>query len=467
MSYSKVFKNASIYTVFSIFSKAINFLLLPLYTAYLTTADYGIVGMITALVAFLSTIYILSLQGALNRFYIEYKARSKVLDALYSTVFLTVIVNSALWTIVSFLGSKVFELLLPGVDFYPYIFWGLITVWLKPIYLIYQRILQAKQDGKGVAKLDFGQAFINIALTVFFVVVLKQKAEGIIKAQAITAFIIATVISFSFLRKLSWRFSPLLLKKTLRYSLPLIPHSLAGVTSTMLDRFVINKYLGAGEVGVYNIAFQFGNLSNLLTTAFNQAYVPWFNEQVKSNQRGKVVAVAKTATLIFSLFAMGISLFSEEILNLIAKGNFLNGAQYVPYLAFAYCFNGVYFIFATDLFYDISGKGVRRLASITIFSAFINLILNFIMVPVWGIYGAAFAFIATKLVFAIITGILVSKKPNVEVKVLPLILIVAFFFFITLVFLSFLTFISKIIVFIAIISVIAIWMLKSINNVKV
>ena len=443
MSYSTIAKNASIYTVFSIFSKAVNFLLLPLYTAYLTTEDYGIVGIITALTAFLSTIYVLSLNGAINRFYIEYKDSDHLLNALYSTIFITIIINVCVWTIIVFVGHNIFDYLLPGVNFYPFIFWGLMTVSLKPIYLIYQRILQAQQNGKKVAILDFSLTAINITLTILFVVFLKEKAIGVIKAQTFAALVIAIAIIVIFLRKLQWTFNREIFNKTMKYSLPLIPHSMAGVTSTMIDRFVINKYLGAAEVGIYNIAFQFGNISNIITSAFNQAYVPWFNQQVKDNKTKSVKEIVYVATIIFSLLAMGISLFADEILRLFAKGDFLKGTEYIPYLAFAYVLNGIYFIFATELFYDISGKGSQKLAFITISSAGLNFILNILFVPKWGIMGSAFAFIITKLFFAATTAKIVKNKATVKINPVVLILISLFFFIISLIILQANSFIFK------------------------
>ena len=447
MSYSKIVKNASIYTVFSVFSKSVNFLLLPLYTSYLTTADYGIVGIVTALTAFLSIVYTLSLAGSINRFYVEYKRKNKILNALYSTIFITVILNATFWTFVSLIGSKLFNYLIPNIDFFPYIFWGIMTVWLLPIYLLYQRILQARQNGKKVAFLNLSYTLINIALTVIFIVVLKQKAEGVIKAQTITALIMAVLIFVIFLRKIKWNFSSKLFKRIIKYSLPLIPHSLAGVSSTMIDRFVINKYLGASEVGIYNIAYQFGNISNVLTSAFNQAYVPWFNEQVKENRKDLIKIVALFATIVFSLFSMGISLFSEDILKLFAKEDFLKGAEFIPYLAFAYALNGVYYIFATDLFYDITGKGVRKLALITISSALINLVLNIALIPTLGILGAAVAFVVTKLSFAFITGLIAQKKAHAKINIGTLISIVLVFFAATLLILNHFSFLLKLIVY--------------------
>lgn len=432
MSYKTIVGNASIYSIFSIFSKGINFLLLPLYTAYLSTEDYGIVGIITALIAFLSTIYILSLQGAINRFYVEYINNKTKLGSLYSTIFITVILNATLWTIIALSSNKIFAKILPGIEFYPYVFWGLLTTWLKPLYILYQRILQAQQNGKKVVALDAGYTVVNVLLTIFFVVVLKQKAEGVIKSQTFAVLSIDIIILIIFLRKLKLRFNTDIFRRTMRYSLPLIPHSLAGVTSTMIDRFVINKFLGVAEVGVYNIAFQFGNLSNILTSAFNQAYIPWFNQQVKENKTELIKKVAQLATLVFSIFAMGISLFSDEVLRLFAEGDFLNGSKYIPYLAFAYVLNGIYFIFATDLFYDITGKGSQKLAIITVSSALINFILNMLLVPLWGISGAAIAFIFTKLYFALITGFSIRKRAFVQLNVFKLVFIALAFFILSL-----------------------------------
>ncbi|WP_348799455.1 lipopolysaccharide biosynthesis protein [Flavobacterium adhaerens] len=466
MSYNKIAKNTSLYTFFSLFSKSINFLLLPLYTNLLTTDEYGIIGLVTALTAFMSTIYTLSLSGSINRFYIELVDRPKVLDTFFSTIFITIIINSIFWTILALIFSDFFLVIMPGIDFYPYVFWGLMTVLLRPIYLVYQVILQSKQEGKKVALLDFFLSIVNILITVLLLVVFRQKAEGVLKAQTLSILLIDMIIIIIFLKKLNWRFNKVLFKKALNYSLPLIPHSLGGMTSTMLDRFVINKYLGVKEAGVYNIAYQFGNLSNIFTMAFNQAFTPWFNEQVKMNNNSQIKIVTKLSILLFSLFAMGVSLFSKEVLELMAKGDFIQGFQYVPFLAFGYAFNGIYFIYSTDLFYEISGKGLRKLAVITIASAVINLISNILLVPIHGVIGAAFAFILTKMIFAIITGIVVKKISRVGVGITNSLCTVLAFFLISMVALLYFSFVIKMMIYIFISSFVLYNPLKTIINSK-
>ncbi len=454
MSYGKIAKNTSVYTLVSLFSKSINFLLLPLYTSYLSTEEYGIIGLVTAFIAFLSTIYTLSLTGAINRFYAEFVKNNKLLNNLFSTIFIVVIGNATFWTIIALLSSNIFSYFIPGINFYPYIFWGLITVWLRPIYLVYQKILQSQQDSKKAALLDLTISFITIIITLILLIGFNNKAEGVIKAQAFAMIFISLVIAFTFFRKLKWEFDARLFKKTLNYSLPLVPHSLAGISSTMMDRFVINKYLGTEETGLYNIAYQFGNLSNVFTMAFNQAYVPWFNEQMKSNNKSQIKVVAKLAIILFSIGAMGLSLFSKEVLELITHGDFIKGFEYVPYLAFGYAFNGVYFIYSTSLFYDIKGKGVKMLAKITVSSAFINLVLNFMLIPVYGIIGAAFSFVITKIIFATITGLVNKNAYNIEIKIFNSILIVFAFFIASLLITKYFNLLFKVLIYIVLILIV-------------
>lgn len=198
MGYRTIVQNASIYSTISIFTKAVNLLLLPVYTEYLTVADYGVVGLITGMIAFLGAIYMLSLQGAINRFYIEYKNNNTLLKSLYSTIFITVAINSSIWFVLSYIFSSVFKFLIPGVDFYPFILWGLITVWLKPFYLLYQRILQARQDGKRVALLDIFYSIVNISSTLLLVIFFKLKAEGVILSQTIASFVIFSYVVYVF-----------------------------------------------------------------------------------------------------------------------------------------------------------------------------------------------------------------------------------------------------------------------------
>jgi O-antigen/teichoic acid export membrane protein len=183
----KVLKNSGIYGIVSILQKAIGFFLLPLYTAYLSTTDYGIIGVVSSIVSFLSLFYMLSLNGAVTRFYYEYKSDEERVKELWGTIITFVLINSLLLSSILFTFHKyLLDPFAKGINFYPYIFLGLIAITLNPMYSIFQSTLQTRQIGRkyGLNNLIF--FIINLVLTIILVVVFNLKAVGVLLAAAIT-----------------------------------------------------------------------------------------------------------------------------------------------------------------------------------------------------------------------------------------------------------------------------------------
>lgn len=407
----KVLKNSSIYGIVSILQKTIGFFLLPLYTSYLTPQDYGITAVVGSIVSFLSIFYMLSLDGAISRFYFEYKDDEEKLKEFWGTNIFFIMINSLfLSTILLIFNKFLLQPLVKGVDFYPYIFLGLISITLNPIYNIFQRTLQVEQNAKKYGLNNITYFIVNLTLTITFVVFLKLGAKGVLLSGAVTdvIFFIYTIIDFIPRVKISINKKYLL--ESFRYSFPLIPHSLAGWTMAMVDRLFLNGIQNTSVVGLYNIGYQFGNILNILTTAVNQAYVPWFYEKMGEESSGKesIIKFAEYAIVIYGFLAMGISLFGQEILRVMVSKSFRDGWKVIPFISFAYVFNGIYYFFVTPLFYN--KKGTKFIPIGTLTSGGLNALFNYLFIPKYGMIGSAFAsmlsnILATFLVLLIMFNI--------------------------------------------------------------
>jgi O-antigen/teichoic acid export membrane protein len=389
----KVLKNTGIYGIVSVLQKAIQFFLLPVYTAYLTPKDFGITGVVGSVVSFLSIFYVLSLNGAVTKFYYDYKDDKEKVKELWGTIFLFVLINSlALTSIFTVFHKYLLDPFAKGVSFYPYLLLGLISVTLNPCYSIFQSTLQARQIGKKFGLNNFLYFLVNLSLTLLFVVGFKLKAAGILLALAITdiIFFIYTLIDFTPTIKL--KINKPILKKSLDYSLPLLPHSLSGWILAMLDRLFLNNMKSTTDVGIYNTGFQFANIVNILTTAVNQAFVPWFFENAKEGKEGKrrIIKFAEYLSIVFAFVALILSLFGKEVLTLMTSNkDFVEGWKVIPFLSFAYAFNGLYYFFVSPLFYN--SKGTRKIPAVTLSNAGLNALLNALFIPKYGIIGAAVA----------------------------------------------------------------------------
>lgn len=428
----KVLKNSSIYGVVSILQKAIGFFLLPLYTSYLNPRDYGITAVVGAIVSFLSVFYMLSLNASISRFYFDYNEDEEKLKEFWGTNILFVIINSLVVSCIIIIFHR--SLIGPftkGVDFYPYIFLGLISITLNPIYSIFQSTLQAEQNGKKYGINNFLYFLVNLILTIVLVTYFKLQAKGVLLAASITDIIFFIYTLIDFLPKVKLKMNRRYLKKSIAYSFPLIPHSLAGWTMSMIDRLFLNGMKTTVAVGIYNIGFQFGNIINILSTAVNQAYVPWFFEKMKKGEKEEIIKFVEYAVVGYGFVAMCISLFGQDVLKIMVSKNFRDGWVVIPFIAFAYVFNGIYYFFVNPLFYN---KTSTKFVPIGTFSsAIINCVANAFLIPQYGIIGAAVASILSSFFSSVLILNIMLKVEKVDLKYIKIYIITFGFFAISMI----------------------------------
>jgi len=291
---------------------------------------------------------------------------------------------------------------------------ALASISLNTVYALYQTCLQAKQDGLKYGLNNFLFFIINLLLTLLFVVFFKWGAFGILLAQLVTnsVFFIYTLVVF--FPKIYLGFDNKELINSLKYSLPLLPHSLFGWTFSTIDRVLINKLKSIADTGLYNVASQFGLLLGILTDSVNKAYAPWFFEKLDQGSEGRIAItkVAETLVLIYSLLAIGLSFFTPEILTLMTHELYHKAWVVVPSLASGYVFGGIYYLVCNSLF--ISRTWIVPL--VTLSSAIVSVVMNLILIPVFGSFGASLASLLAQFVTSVITIIVSMKVETVKYK---------------------------------------------------
>lgn len=387
---SKLAGNSIIYTVFSVLQKGINFFLLPIYTVYLTTEEYGTIGVVTSLTAIYSIFFGLVLNGAATRFYFKYQNDKNAVKELWGTLFTFTLLNSFSLFAVFFVFKSFFVIpFAEGISFYPFIFLGLISSVFNTSFIFFQSCVQAKQDGFRYAIANFLFFALNLFLILLFVVLFKKKAEGVLAALSITTivFFIYTIIFFS--PQIRWGINKKYLKDALFYSLPLLPHALSGWIFTAMDRIFINNLRSASEVGIYSVGFQFAYILNVIATSVQQAYSPWFMEQIEHNPNYQEEIRKKSSFMVnaYALIAMGIIIFAPIVLRFMTTSSFHRGVTVIPFLVGAAFLNSMYYIYTNVFFISKT-----YLVSIISFSgAGVILLSEILFIPRFGIIGAAFS----------------------------------------------------------------------------
>ncbi len=415
MAKNRLLENSTIYGTLNLFRKGINLLLLPILTSYLTTYDFGIVAVVTSINAFLNVVYLLGLHGSLNRFYFEYRSDSSKVQELFGTSLTVVLIVSGLLTMLLFAFHRILlNPFLQEVEFYPYMAIGLFSLLLNPVFTVYQTSLQARQKGKVYGRNDLLFFITNLVLLLIAVIFLRLGAKGVLGSLALTNlfFFVYTLTRFG--KEMNFGINRKMLRDSLRYSIPFVPHSLSAVLSSTVDKIFINSILSTSLAGIYKVGDTFGGIVFLIASGINQAFVPWFNEQVKAEKLDKVLNPSKVLIILYCLIALGVSLFGKYIIFYLTPIEYHKSWTVITFISFSFVFHGVYYFYSMPLLYDVSGKGSRTLPIFTIFSALLNVFLNYLLIARFGIIGAGIATLFSK--YALVIGLNFAYKKFIDLR---------------------------------------------------
>jgi len=417
----RLLKNSGLYALVQILQKSIGLILIPIYTGLMVPAEKGISDTVVALVSFLSILFSLSLNAAVIRFYVDYKEDKKKLKEFWGACITFVALNCIIMSSVFIIFRRILiEPFAKGIDFFPFIFLGIISITLNAIYNIFQTTLQAKEESRKYASNNLAYFLVNLSLNLLFVVGFKKGSLGILLALAITdiIFFIYTVVVF--IPTISLNIKKCYIVQALKYSLPLLPHSLSGWAVAMIDKLFLANINGLSSPAIYSNGAQFGNIINVLTQAVNQAYVPWFFERMedKEKNQNEIVKMSEILTIIYSVLAMGMSLFGPEIFKVMVNKKYYSGWTVIPFLSFAFVFNGIYYFFVNPLFFN--KKGVKFIAIGTFTGAILNCILNVILIPKFDIIGASIASLFASILSCILIYYISTKIEPIGFNIIKL-----------------------------------------------
>ena len=391
----RVLLNSVIYSCSGLLLKCFSFFLLPLYTTYLTTEDYGINSVITSFIATSSYIVAFSLFAAIMRFYVDLKDDPKKLKRFYGTIVTFVFLSSIVFSVIlTLLQGPVSKYLFSGIDYFPLIFVGLISLVFTCQHTIFDNILKSQQKAMKSSICSILFFFLSVALNIFFVVYLQLGALGTLLATLIAyaVYTIYFVIEMSIMHTIEFCIDWKLLKSALKYSIPIMPHNLSTQIAMFLSKILISGSGSLSDLGVYSVAAQFGNISDTIQSYVDSAYGPWLYEKLHNKEAEFKKVIRSNVNLLISvigLFFVGISLFAQDYIVLFIEESYLDAWKYVPLIVSVFAIKTAYYFFVEVLFYFKDAS--RKLFWATLSSSFMNIILSYFFIPKWNVYGSILA----------------------------------------------------------------------------
>lgn len=424
----KVLENSFFYIFSSLLVKAMGFLLLPIYTLFLTPDDYGVTNLVMGFLNVATFIVAFSLYSAVIRFYAEYNENQRKLKRLYGTVIIFVFISGITSLIVGLIFKNiVVSIFFEGIQFYPIVFIAFLSLVFISLYTLHQSMLQGMQQGKKLAKLNLIVFISTAALKILFIGFFKLGAVGFLLAQLIVNIIyfFYVVIDLKKNDLVEWTIDLPILKETLKYSIPLMPHNLSTRIASLASRVFINTSGTLANVGLYSIAMQFGNLIDVVQVAVNRAFQPWFYEMMNNNDeesKKEAVNLSYLLLVFYSLIYMGIGLFSQEVVILMTNDNYIMAWTVIPILVIGFSIKSMYYFYVNVImFYK---QAARKLFISTIIGSLMDIFLAYLLVPRFGIYGSAVAFVLAKLIIVTIVVYLSKLYDDVGYRVIKMLSII-------------------------------------------
>lgn len=394
-SNSKVLINSIIYSGSGLLLKCFSFFMLPLYTAYLTTEDYGITSVISSFTSTASIIVAFSLFSAVMRFYVDIKDDPEKQKRFYGTiitfVFLSSIVFGIILTLLRDLASRY---LFSDIDYYPLMLVCLISLIFSCQHTLFDKILRSQQKALKSSICSIVYFFLTLALNVFFVVGMKLGALGTLLASLISCMVYTLyfVVEMSINHTIKFCLDLELLKAALKYSIPIMPHNLSTQIALFVSKLLISGIGSLSGLGVYTVATQFGNIADTIQSYVDSAYGPWLYEKLHNKEADFRKTIRENVNLLISvigLFFLGISLFAQDYIVLFVDDAYVEAWVYVPLIVTVFSIKTAYYFYVEVLFYFKEAS--RKLFWATLTSSFVNIFLSYFLIPIWGVYGSILA----------------------------------------------------------------------------
>jgi len=421
VSFKHFFKHSIIYGISNAAVKISGVVLLPIYTSVFSVEEYGRLGLFLITNLIFSQVLVFGQHQSLVRFssIAEYADKKK-------KVFFTILVFIFFVLVIFISLSELFLNLYPSLlgDKFPYVGELKICIYIISLLVLnnfFLNKLRSSENSVAYTTINIVKLTCNISLIIYFVVSLNLKIIGVLYAQLISEFVGFLILVLKLINEMEFKFDKKILKNSLQFGVPLILSTLALNLLTGSDRYVIKLLAGEYHLGLYELGYRISGILNMMViipfslTLLPSAYKVYGTDGAKAYY-----------SKLMTYFAIGItwlglilSFFGENILSLLAQNeSFYDSNLIVPILIIAQIFVGINIVGSLGMYLTGDTKFV---AIITLGCATVNILLNIIIVPKYGFYGAAFVTMISFVLLFSLSLIRSNKKINIPYEYFNLI----------------------------------------------
>ena len=367
----------------------IHFLLLPLYTRYLKPEEFGIIYLGRTITFILSIFLSLGVHRAVTYFYYEVKEEDERRRNLGTMWVFMMVISIGLTVLFDRFGNAVFPLMIQSISFDPFIRLSIWTAFFNTLGLLPLSLLQAKEQAGLYISLTALKTLITVTFVIKFIAFDSQGAYGYLWGTLLASVLMVIPYALVTLNNVTIGWKIPTIKRALGYSLPLVPHDLAGWALEYSDRVILEKFVSLGAIGIYSFGYQISILMGNIAMSVKDAWLPFLfksdGRQEKSNQQN-LSRMVTYYVLGLSWIALGISLFTKPLLIFFVDPSYLPAYGIIPWVILGQLCNGFYYVPVNFLF--LKSK-TGWIPAITLAASLCSIGFNLLLVPQFGIMAAA------------------------------------------------------------------------------
>lgn len=403
-------KNTIIIFIGKFCTQFVTLLLLPLYTHFLSTEDYGYIDLIQTYLTFFIPLILLKIDAGIFRFLIDARKSEEEKNKIITNGIFIMFVELIISTILFAVAVKIFS-----IKYSILIVMNLISLSVLTFLL---QIVRGIGKNKQYSFSSIIAAIVTIVLNLIFLVGFHKNGKYVLIASLISNIIctIYLLIVNKILKNVKIKYiDKKLIKDLLKYSIPMIPNELSWWIVHVSDRTIISYALGVAANGIYSVSCKF---SNILSSIFNIFNLSWQESAaLHINDTDKDEFFSNVINKVFNLFicfCIGILACLPFVFELLIKDSYREAYKYVPILLLANIFSVLIGLIGSIY---VAKKMTKEVAKTTMIAAIINLTIDIALIKVIGIYAAAISTLVSYMLLAIYRYIDVQKYVKVKIPI--------------------------------------------------
>lgn len=395
MNSSSLLKNILTYGLGQMLSRCLSLILLPLFTNFLTVEDYGILSLLNLIITLATSILTLGIGTAFSICYADSTPADRA-RILTTSLAMIGALSAACTSMVGIWAQEISLYLFFSNAYANAVFLSCLTATLTSLSMPFSLYLQFNHQALKVTLISVIFTLATLLLNIIFVSGMKLGVQGQVWGTFISSLLLVCMYWISIRSHLLWAPNWGTAKKLFKFGLPMIPASFALFFLQNSQRYFLDQYSTLKELGLYAAAFNLASVANLLVSAFSQAWTPYFIEYGSRQDGAKRLfgEIFTYYTYFFGMVVLGFFVFAHPVVTLATSLPFHPSAKIIGLIATGWILIGYYNLMNVGI---VFAKKVYLNSVIQFATIAVAWIGNVILLPDYGMWGAAIVFLSSHL----------------------------------------------------------------------